>query len=157
MKMKLRFSCKDLILKGDFDPMVVLFRCKKIKKIETRNFDPQKTFSDARIRVLLFRRERKKGAKEEFKTEAVREGLTKWGNRGHLCRGRPREVRGPYWMSMMPTWVRGPALLWFPMKRTLNLQRHTHSILSLRRWPISKLESIMRPQKTKKVPARDIF
>jgi hypothetical protein len=47
MKMKLRFSCKDLILKGDFDPMVVLFRC------EDKSFTVPK------------------GAKEEFKTEAV--------------------------------------------------------------------------------------
>ena len=27
MKMKLRFGCKNLVFKGDFDPMVVLFRC----------------------------------------------------------------------------------------------------------------------------------
>lgn len=43
-KLRLRFNCKDLVFKGDFDPMVVLFRCK------------DKNFSDP---------------KEEFKTEAV--------------------------------------------------------------------------------------
>ena len=44
MKMRLRFCCKDLVFKGDFDPMVVLFRC------------DDKSFSNP---------------KEEFKTEAV--------------------------------------------------------------------------------------
>tara|TARA_B110000305_G_C19219145_1_gene529670 strand:- start:453 stop:659 length:207 start_codon:yes stop_codon:yes gene_type:complete len=44
MKMKLRFQCKDLVLKGEFDPMVVLFRC------------DDKSFSNP---------------KEEFKTEAI--------------------------------------------------------------------------------------
>ena len=47
MKMKLTFSCKNLVLKGDMDPMVVLYRC------------DDKTFTV------------KDANKEEFKTEAV--------------------------------------------------------------------------------------
>ena len=47
MKMTLTFSCKNLVLNGEFDPMVVLYRC------DDKSF----TVKDAN--------------KEEFKTEAV--------------------------------------------------------------------------------------